>query len=107
MQMLYLVPPGLLLWRSFSDGTGALVLIVPVLVMAAGQLAGGLAWLTISGEDAPDLVGTAPLRQTQVIRAKIEVVLVASGAVFAPLLTGLCFASLWQTAITAIGVLVA
>ena len=56
MQLLYLVPPALLLWRSFADGAGSLVVLVPVLVMAAGQLAGGLAWLAISGEDAPDLV---------------------------------------------------
>ena len=40
MQILYLLPPGLLLWRSFERG-GALLVLVPVLVMAAGQLAGG------------------------------------------------------------------
>ena len=62
MQMLYLVPPALMLWRSFASGGGTFNLLVPVLVMAAGQLAGGLAWLTISGEDAPDLVATAPVR---------------------------------------------
>ena len=61
MQLLYLVPPALMLWRSFSDSAMAIVLITPVIVMAAGQLAGGLAWLTISGEDAADLVATAPL----------------------------------------------
>ena len=61
MQILYLLPPALLLWRTFGEGTGALVVLVPVLVMAAGQLAGGLAWLAISGEDAPDLVATAPI----------------------------------------------
>ena len=61
MQLLYLLPPALLLWRSYGEGTGALVVLVPVLVMAAGQLAGGLAWLAISGEDAPDLVATAPV----------------------------------------------
>ena len=61
MQMLYLVPPAVLLWRSFQAGGSALNLLVPVLVMAAGQLSGGLAWLTISGEDAPDLVATAPV----------------------------------------------
>ena len=61
MQLLYLVPPALLLWRSFSDRSAAIMLITPVIVMAAGQLAGGLAWLTISGEDAADLVATAPL----------------------------------------------
>jgi ABC-2 type transport system permease protein len=52
MQLLYLVPPALLLWRSFADSSLAIVLVTPVIVMAAGQLAGGLAWLTISGEDA-------------------------------------------------------
>ena len=46
--------------------------------------AGGLAWLTISGEDAADLVTTAPLPSSQVTRAKIEVVLIAIGALFAP-----------------------
>ena len=56
IQILYLLPPALLLWRNFSAGQGALVVLVPVIVMAAGQLAGGLAWLAVSGEDAPDLV---------------------------------------------------
>ena len=61
MQMLYLLPPALLLWRSFDERQRRAQLLVPVLVMAAGQLAGGLAWLAISGEDAPDLVATAPI----------------------------------------------
>ena len=75
MQMLYLVPPAMLLWKSFEANGGAANLVVPVLVMAAGQLAGGLAWLTISGEDAPDLVATAPVPPRVVLRAKIEAVL--------------------------------
>src|SRR5471032_2512705 len=61
MQLLYLLPPALMLWRSYAGGAAAIVLLAPVVVMAAGQLAGGLAWLAISGEDAPDLVATAPL----------------------------------------------
>ena len=107
MQMLYLVPPALLLWRSFADSSLAIVLITPVIVMAAGQLAGGLAWLTISGEDAADLVATAPLPASRVIRAKIEVVLIAIGAIFAPLVAALLFASPPQAAVTAVGVIVA
>jgi ABC-2 type transport system permease protein len=106
MQLLYLVPPALLLWRSFADTSTAIVLITPVVVMAAGQLAGGLAWLTISGEDAADLVATAPLPSARVIRAKIEVVLIATGVIFAPLVLALAFASPPQAAITAIGVVV-
>jgi ABC-2 type transport system permease protein len=107
MQLLYLVPPALMLWRSFSDSSVAIVLITPIVVMAAGQLAGGLVWLTISGEDAPDLVATAPLASSRVIRAKIEVVLIAIGVLFAPLVMALLFASPLQAAVTAIGVTVA
>jgi ABC-2 type transport system permease protein len=101
MQLLYLVPPALMLWRSFSDRSAAILLITPVIVMAAGQLAGGLAWLTISGEDAADLVATAPLPASRVIRAKIEVVLLCIGLVFTPLIVALSFASPLQVAVTA------
>ena len=107
MQLLYLVPPALLLWRSFSDSSAAIVLVTPVIVMAAGQLAGGLAWLTISGEDAADLIATAPMSPSRVTRAKIEVVLIAIGVIFAPLVAALAFASPLQAAITALGVVVA
>ena len=107
MQLLYLVPPALMLWRSFSDSSAAIVLITPVIVMAAGQLAGGLAWLTISGEDAADLVSTAPIPPSRVTRAKIEVVLIAIAAVFAPLIAALAFASPLQATVTALGVIVA
>jgi ABC-2 type transport system permease protein len=107
MQLLYLVPPALMLWRSFADNSAAIVLITPVIVMAAGQLAGGLAWLTISGEDAADLVATAPLSPLRVTRAKIEVVLIAIGAIFAPLLLALTFASPPQALVTASFVVIA
>jgi len=103
MQLLYLLPPALMLWRSFSDSSTAIVLITPVIVMAAGQLAGGLAWLTISGEDAPDLVATAPLPQTAVTRARIAVVLLAIGAVMAPLLLALALVAPLQAVVTAAG----
>ena len=84
MQILYLGPPALLLWRNFGADAGVDLLLVPVLVMAAGQLAGGLAWLAISGEDAPELVATAPVTAGWIMRAKIEAVLLAVALVFAP-----------------------
>jgi ABC-2 type transport system permease protein len=107
MQLLYLVPPALFLWRSFSDSSAALVLISPVIVMAAGQLAGGLAWLTISGEDAADLVATAPLSPLRVIRAKIEVVMITIAVIFTPLVATLAFLEPLQATITAAGVAIA
>jgi hypothetical protein len=107
MQLLYLLPPALMLWRSFADRADAAVLATPVLVMAAGQLAGGLAWLTISGEDAADLVATAPLPASRVIRAKIEVVLMVIAAVFAPLLVPLAWVAPLQVVVATLGIAVA
>ncbi len=107
MQMLYLAPPALMLWRSFDQGNGALQLVVPVLVMAAGQLAGGLAWLAISGEDAPDLVATAPVPARFILRAKIEAVLGAVALIFAPLLAALAIASPWHALIAGCSIVIA
>ena len=86
MQMLYLRAAGRSAVAQLRRRQGgAYNLLVPVLVMAAGQLAGGLAWLTISGEDAPDLVATAPVPPRFIVRAKIEAVLGVIAVVFAPL----------------------
>jgi ABC-2 type transport system permease protein len=102
MQMLYLVPPALLLWMNYGDGGGAFVVVVPVLVMAAGQLAGGLAWLAISGEDAHDLVVTAPVSARTVLLAKVEAVLIVIGTVLAPLLLLMALSSPRMALITAL-----
>jgi len=107
MQILYLLPPALLLWRSYGEGTGALVVLVPVLVMAAGQLAGGLAWLAISGEDAPDLVATAPILRGQIVRAKVEAVLGGIAIAFAPFIAALALLSVYHAFVAALGILMA
>jgi ABC-2 type transport system permease protein len=107
MQLLYLLPPALLLWKSFSGGDSALVLLVPVLVMAAGQLAGGLAWLAISGEDAPDLVATAPVPRSAIVRAKVEAVMAIVALVFAPFLLALAVAEPLFAGIAAAGIAIA
>jgi ABC-2 type transport system permease protein len=81
-----------------------MVLFAPVLVMAAGQLAGGLAWLAISGEDAPELVATAPVAPALVTRAKIEAVIAAVALPVMPFVIALAPASPWIAAVTVIGV---
>lgn len=91
MQVFYLVPPAFMLWQGFGDTGSMPVVLVPVLVMASGQLAGGLAWLAISGEDAPQLVATAPVKEGAVVRAKIEAVLCVIGAIIAPIALALSF----------------
>jgi ABC-2 type transport system permease protein len=104
MQLLYLLPPGLMLWRAFGANSSDLVLLVPVLVMAAGQLAGGLAWLAISGEDAPDLVATAPIPAGFVIRAKTEAVIGSVALVFALFIAAMTLASPHDALMAALGI---
>ncbi|HEX4157980.1 MAG TPA: hypothetical protein VHY79_05855 [Rhizomicrobium sp.] len=107
MQILYLLPPALLLWRGFASGGNNTVICVPVLIMAAGQLAGGLAWLTISGEDAPDLVASAPISPQQLLRSKIEAVMGAIALVFCPFVIALAFASPMGALVALCGIAVA
>jgi ABC-2 type transport system permease protein len=106
MQILYLLPPALLLWRNYGDGGDALLILVPVIVMAAGQLAGGLAWLAVSGEDAPDLMASVPVAARTIVVAKVEAVLGAVAMVTAPLLAALALAAPWLAAVGALGVAV-
>ena len=93
MQLLYLIPPAFMLWHSFGQGSSMTLVVVPVIVMAAGQLAGGLSWLAISGEDAPELVTTAPITSGQVVRAKVEAILISVAFIAAPLIAGIALLS--------------
>ena len=105
MQILYLLPPAVLLWVTFRDAAGSYVVLIPVVVMAAGQLAGGLAWLSISGEDAPDLIASAPIAPGRALRAKIEAVLGMIALVFAPIVAVLACEALIAALVAALGIL--
>ena len=107
MQLLYLVVPAVLLWRSVGSGMDVHALLVPVLIMTSGQLAGGLTWVAISGEDAPDLIASAPVTSRRVVRAKLEAVMGAAGIVFAPFIAVFALVSPPNALITAGGVTLA
>jgi ABC-2 type transport system permease protein len=104
MQLLYLIPPAIFLWRSYGETQGALIVLAPVLTMAAGQLGGGLAWLAVSGEDAPDLIASAPITERRMIVAKVQSVLLAIMLVFAPFLIAMAGRSLEIAGIVAVGI---
>ena len=106
MQMLYLIPPALMLWVSFGTRSNVETILAPVLVMAAGQLAGALAWLAISGEDAPDLVATAPVHNAKLTAAKVVSVLTVIAAVVSPFVIAMALISLWGAGVIFSGVLV-
>jgi ABC-2 type transport system permease protein len=107
MQILYLLPPALLLWVTFRDGHDSFVVLLPVVVMAAGQLAGGLAWLSISGEDAPELVATAPITARRALWAKVEAVIGMIALIFAPIVAVLMLDGLFAGLVCGLGILTA
>jgi ABC-2 type transport system permease protein len=110
MQLLYLLPAAFLLSRSFYEGGGgggASALLVPVLIMAAGQLGGGLAWLAVSGEDAPELIASAPVSPGRVLRAKVEAVLGGIAVIFGPFVVVLALFAPFAALVVASGVAIA
>jgi ABC-2 type transport system permease protein len=107
MQLLCLLPACLLLWRNFYSDSGGSALLVPILIVAAGQLAGGLAWLAVSGEDAPDLIASAPVTAARIIRAKAEVVLGGIAVIFIPFVVALAFSAPFAACVALGGVAVA
>jgi ABC-2 type transport system permease protein len=107
MQILYLLPPALLLWVDFGKEAGAAIVVVPVLVMASGQLAGGLAWLALSGEDAHDLVATAPVQPRAVLVAKLESIMAVIAIIVGPLLLLTALLSVEAAMIAGAGIVLA
>jgi ABC-2 type transport system permease protein len=107
MQLLYLLPAAFLLWRELNGGGGASALLVPVLIVASGQLGGGLAWLAVSGEDAPDLIASAPVPAIYVLRAKTEAVLGGVAVIFAPFVAVLAILAPFAAVVAIGGILIA
>lgn len=104
MQLFYLVVPAVLLWRSIGSDLDARTLLVPILIMTAGQLAGGLTWVVVSGEDAPDLIASAPVSERAVVRAKLEAVMGAVALIFTPLLAVFALMAPFQALVAVAGV---
>jgi ABC-2 type transport system permease protein len=77
-----LIPLCLALAGLDRSGDLALAVSAPMIVIFAGKLASGIAWLTLAAEDAPELMATAPVSAAAVTRAKVEAALMASAALF-------------------------
>lgn len=72
LRVLYMLPLGFLLLRGAADDADyRLPGAAAGLVLVAGQVAGSLAWITVSAEDAPDLLASAPAPVRMIRRAKM------------------------------------
>lgn len=67
LQVLYLIPLFAILVRKAT----AQDLLAPTIILVASTLAGNLAWMTMSGEESPDLVGSAPVSRERVLWIKV------------------------------------
>ena len=72
LRVLYILPLGFVLLRQAGAAQGyALPGSAGALSMIAGQITGSLAWITISAEDAPDLLSCSPAPIRTLRRAKL------------------------------------
>jgi ABC-2 type transport system permease protein len=80
LRVLYLIPTALVLSRNAANGTAAaLAGGAGVVAFLAGQVAGSLAWITLSAEEAPDLLAVSPAGIATVRRAKLAAALIPVG----------------------------
>jgi ABC-2 type transport system permease protein len=82
LQVLYLVPLFVVLVQHDSFATA----LAPAVVFLAAGLAGNLAWITMSGEEAPDLLGAAPVDREHVLWLKCAAALAPVAAIVSPIL---------------------
>ena len=72
LRVVYLLPLIFLLLRNAGGhGVARLAAGVGSVAFVCGQVAGSLVWLTVAAEDAPELLGCAPVSRVTIRRAKL------------------------------------
>jgi ABC-2 type transport system permease protein len=74
LQIVYVLPVAVILMHGESTAGSFSLAAGPSIVVIASQLSGAFAWIAISGEDAPDLLSSAPLTRGRIERGKIEAI---------------------------------
>jgi ABC-2 type transport system permease protein len=110
LRVLYVLPLGFAMLRGAAAphraaafAPGAPVTLTLAIVFVAGQLAGSLAWITISAEDAPELLACAPVDGSRVRWSKLAAALVPIAVLLGPLLLALAWFSPWVGLCAALG----
>ncbi len=87
LKLLYLAPLMFIALRgAASHSNWALPSVVAGMTFMTGQVSGSLAWITLSAEDAPDLIAASPTKSPRVRRAKLAAALLPLMAVLGPAL---------------------
>jgi ABC-2 type transport system permease protein len=102
LRLVYMAPIVFVAYGHGGSGPPLAPALAFASVLLAGQLVGSFTWLTVSAEDAPDLLAVAPVAKAAVDRVK----LMAALAMAAPLAVILPIAIALQTPIGALATLV-
>ncbi|MFL5297090.1 MAG: hypothetical protein ACJ798_11980 [Phenylobacterium sp.] len=104
LRVLYLIPLGFVLIRQAGQGQ---TILLPgsaaALGVMAGQVTASLAWITISAEDAPDLLSCAPAATAVVRQAKVAAAVGPVAVLLLPFLAPLLFLSPWVAVVAMAG----
>jgi ABC-2 type transport system permease protein len=73
LQIIYTLPLAVVLLRG-ADSMPLATALAPTFVVIAAQIAASLAWITVSGEDAPELIAAAPVGRGEVELAKLSAI---------------------------------
>ena len=95
LQVVYLLPLFLVLVRKSQP----FALMAAGLVMLAMSIAGTLAWMTVNGEESPELLDSAPVSAERVRWLKAAAALLPVGALLVPFVAWSALESLRDTAV--------
>jgi ABC-2 type transport system permease protein len=96
LQIIYTIPIAVVLLRS--EALPIALALAPTIVVISAQVSASLAWLMVSGEDAPELMATAPVTAAEIDRAKLAAVGLPVLVIAALPLAGLALVS-WPVAV--------
>ncbi len=91
LQIVYTIPLAVVLVRS--DALPIAIALTPAIVVITSQVAASLAWIAVSGEDAPELIASAPVEPKAVDVAKLSAIALPVLAVAAIPVAGLALTS--------------
>lgn len=93
LQVVYTLPISIVIWRSQGPNGSIALSVAPAIVVIASQISASLAWLTISSEDAPEFLSSAPVTKADIHRRKLEAIALPLGCFLALPLAGLAWFS--------------
>jgi ABC-2 type transport system permease protein len=95
LQVAYLLPIGFFLLRPGGGIDLTPAAFAPALTLLSSALCGSLIWITVSAEDAPDLISSAPVATRHIDRAKLVAAILPVWTVMAIPLAALVVRSPW------------